>query len=39
MMSNNAIYAPQNVVIIFYTSPIKKPPKGGFLNNKLDLIV
>ncbi|CAI3099488.1 hypothetical protein MWMV2_MWMV2_01109 [Acinetobacter oleivorans] len=30
MMSNNAIYAPQNVVIISYTAPIKKPPEGGF---------
>ncbi|ADI91945.1 hypothetical protein BE1S18E01_27700 [Acinetobacter sp. BEC1-S18-ESBL-01] len=30
MMSNNAIYAPQNVVIISCTAPIKKPPEGGF---------
>jgi len=30
MMSNNAIYAPQDVVIIFRTALIKKPPEGGF---------
>ncbi|EOQ75584.1 hypothetical protein F929_01736 [Acinetobacter lactucae] len=30
MMSNNAICAPQNVVIISCTAVIKKPPEGGF---------
>ncbi|GAA5587577.1 hypothetical protein Acal01_02748 [Acinetobacter calcoaceticus] len=30
MMSNNAIYAPQFVVVIYYSEPIKKPPEGGF---------